>query len=74
MNSAKIEDVICGMHVDPAKAAWTSAFGGRTYYFCSKSCKAGFDAGPARYVPMTFAHWPSGTHPTIRTSARPGPL
>jgi Cu+-exporting ATPase len=36
-------DVVCGMQIDPAKAAGTSEFNGKTYYFCSKSCKAKFD-------------------------------
>lgn len=39
-------DVICGMQVDPAKAAGTSEYQGKTYYFCSKGCKAKFDAKP----------------------------
>jgi Cu+-exporting ATPase len=44
------KDVVCGMQVDPAKAAGTSEHGGKTYYFCSKGCKAKFDANPAQYV------------------------
>jgi Cu+-exporting ATPase len=43
-------DVVCGMQVDPAKAAGTSEYHGRTYYFCSKGCKAKFDANPSQYV------------------------
>jgi len=43
-------DVVCGMQVDPAKAAWTSEYQGKTYYFCSTSCKAKFDANPSQYV------------------------
>ena len=44
------KDVVCGMDVDPAKAAGTSQYKGKTYYFCSKSCKAKFDANPGQYV------------------------
>jgi YHS domain-containing protein len=44
------KDVVCGMEVDPAKAAGTSHVNGKTYYFCSKGCKATFDADPARYT------------------------
>jgi Cu+-exporting ATPase len=44
------KDVICGMQVDPAKAAGTSQYNGKTYYFCSKGCKAKFDADPAKYA------------------------
>ena len=43
------KDVVCGMQVDPAKAAGSSLFNGKTYYFCSKGCKAKFDANPAQY-------------------------
>jgi YHS domain-containing protein len=44
------QDVVCGMQVDPAKAAGTSEYNGKTYYFCSKGCKAKFDANPAQYA------------------------
>ena len=44
------KDVVCGMQVDPAKAAATSEYNGKTYYFCSKACKVKFDANPAQYV------------------------
>ena len=44
------KDVVCGMQVDPAKAAGTSEFKGKTYYFCSNGCKAKFDANPAQYA------------------------
>ena len=44
------EDVVCGMQVDPAEAAGTSQHGGKTYYFCSKACKARFDANPDHYT------------------------
>jgi YHS domain-containing protein len=44
------KDVVCGMQVDPAKAAGTSDFNGKTYYFCSKGCKAKFDANPTQYA------------------------
>ncbi len=43
-------DVVCGMQVDPAKAAATSEYNGKTYYFCSEVCKAKFDATPGQYV------------------------
>jgi P-type Cu+ transporter len=43
-------DVVCGMQVDPAKAAGSSQVGGKTYYFCSKACKTKFDADPSKYT------------------------
>ena len=44
------KDVVCGMNVEPAKAAGRSEYQGRTYYFCSLGCKKKFDANPAQYV------------------------
>ena len=43
-------DVVCGMEVDPNKAAASSQVNGKTYYFCSTSCKQKFDANPSQYV------------------------
>ena len=43
-------DVVCGMDVDPAKAAATSEFKGKTYYFCATACKNKFDAEPQKYA------------------------
>lgn len=43
-------DVVCGMDVDPAKAAATSEYNGKTYYFCAKACKNKFDADPQKYA------------------------
>ncbi|MGH9629513.1 MAG: heavy metal translocating P-type ATPase [Bryobacteraceae bacterium] len=43
-------DVVCGMQVDPAKAAATSEYQGRMYYFCSPGCKKKFDADPAQFL------------------------
>lgn len=38
-------DPICGMSVDPARAAGESVKDGRTFYFCSRGCKQRFDTG-----------------------------
>jgi P-type Cu+ transporter len=46
----RVTDPVCGMTIDPADAAGTSEFGGRTIYFCSTHCKAKFDADPASYM------------------------
>src|SRR5699024_4338439 len=37
-------DPVCGMTVDPMRAAAVSERDGKTYYFCSQSCKERFDA------------------------------
>ena len=44
------KDVVCGMQVDPNRAAGSSEYQGKTYYFCSTSCKTKFDANPKHYV------------------------
>jgi Cu+-exporting ATPase len=44
------KDVVCGMQVDPAKAAGSSEYKGKTYYFCAKVCKTKFDANPEQYL------------------------
>ncbi len=47
---AQATDPVCGMQVDPATAAGTSAHKGTRYYFCSLGCKRQFDRDPQRYV------------------------
>ncbi|MBS0208053.1 MAG: cadmium-translocating P-type ATPase [Planctomycetes bacterium] len=43
-------DPVCGMRVEPARAAATVDHAGQTYYFCSKSCAQKFQATPTRYL------------------------
>ncbi len=43
-------DPVCGMKVDPAKAAGDAEYLGKRYFFCSKSCVTKFKANPASYV------------------------
>ncbi len=47
---AKAVDPVCGMTVDPAKAAATLSHDGTTYYFCSAHCAKSFQANPAEFV------------------------
>lgn len=44
---AKVKDPICGMMIDPARAAGKSEHDGVVTYFCSLGCKAKFDAAHA---------------------------
>ena len=66
--STTTTDPVCGMPVDPATARHTSAYEGRTYYFCSPGCKGAFDADPRRYASAReaadtgTAHDGHGTH------------
>lgn len=50
------KDPICGMGVDPKKAAGKSEYNGKTYYFCSLSCKRSFDKDPEKFVNQTHSH------------------
>jgi len=46
-------DPVCGMTVDPARAAAAVEHDGITYYFCSKGCAAKFNADPGKYLSGT---------------------
>jgi Cu+-exporting ATPase len=48
-------DPVCGMAVDPARAASTAEHAGNTYGFCSKDCAAKFRAAPDRYLGASAA-------------------
>ena len=52
MNSTSIaeKDPVCGMTVDPAKAAGSKEYQGTTYFFCGKGCVAKFHAAPGKYL------------------------
>ena len=43
-------DPVCGMTVDPAKAAATVEQDGARYFFCSQGCAAKFRAEPGKYL------------------------
>ena len=47
---AKQTDPVCGMQIEESDAAGTSEHHGRTYYFCSTSCKDKFDESPDNYA------------------------
>ena len=44
------KDPICGMKVDEKKAAGSSSYSSKTYYFCSPFCKNEFDKNPTKYA------------------------
>ena len=43
-------DPVCGMRVEPAKAAGQHQHGGKTYYFCSNHCLEKFRAEPEKFL------------------------
>ncbi len=43
-------DPVCGMNVDPQKAAARAEYGGKTYFFCSVHCAEKFKTAPESYA------------------------
>src|SRR5215471_1477430 len=76
-----MQDPVCGMIVDPRKAAGTEVYNGVTYAFCSPHCLEKFRAHPAQYVtsthdthrgaPVVGAVYTCPMHPEVRQN-RPG--
>src|ERR1700676_1021511 len=44
------KDPVCGMTVDPSKAAAKQEFRGNAYYFCSKRCAERFAKEPDKFL------------------------
>ena len=53
--SAMVTDPVCGMRVDPKRAAARADFEGATYYFCSDACRERFEMSPDDYVARVTA-------------------
>lgn len=49
--SPQAKDPVCGMDVDPQHSAFASVYRGRTYHFCSVSCRDKFEHSPEKYIP-----------------------
>jgi Cu+-exporting ATPase len=43
-------DPVCKMTVNEKKAAATSEYKGKKYYFCAMGCKKAFDKDPEKYL------------------------
>ena len=78
------KDPVCGMSVDPARAAGEHEHQGRTYYFCSRHCLEEFRAHPQQYLggavvqlmpaaprPAPAALYPCPMHPEV-VQSQPG--
>lgn len=44
------KDPVCDMQIEQEKAAATSTYKGKTYYFCSKGCAAEFQENPGKFI------------------------
>ncbi|HET8923492.1 MAG TPA: heavy metal translocating P-type ATPase [Candidatus Acidoferrum sp.] len=49
-STSKHKDPVCGMTVDPAKAAGKVEHGGKTFYFCSARCAERFSLEPGKFL------------------------
>ena len=62
----RVLDPVCGMTIDPERAAGRTDYNGQTYYFCSKRCLERFEADPEAFLA------PAGTAtPAAGTVATP---
>jgi heavy metal translocating P-type ATPase len=71
-------DPVCGMTVDPAKAAAQVEHAGKTYYFCAAGCAKKFSANPGQYLrrAASGASQPSPFHihqPAVVSATLPAP-
>ena len=65
----KIEtDPVCGMRVQPDKAAARRVYAGKTYYFCAEGCAKKFEAAPQKYLGVEAT---PGNAPTSTTARAP---
>ncbi len=46
----RVLDPVCGMRIDPARAAATVRHGGVAYHFCSEGCARRFQASPSHFI------------------------
>jgi YHS domain-containing protein len=58
------KDPVCGMTVDPQQAGAEALCEGKTYYFCSTSCRDKFEQAPEKYVGASAqsGHQQGGNH------------
>ncbi len=71
--SETVQDPVCGMTVDPAKAVHHAEHAGHPYHFCSAGCRTKFIANPEQYLdarkPVAApagAIWTCPMHPEVR--------
>ncbi len=71
-------DPVCGMKVEPEKAAAQMVYQEQTYYFCSTKCHAKFESNPAAYLgkdrEASVAAAPPHHHESLVTAQSPTPV
>jgi Cu+-exporting ATPase len=63
------KDPVCGMSVDPAKAASTAEYDGKLHHFCSRGCGERFRKDPARY--LSSSHKPAAMTGMVQIGGSP---
>ncbi|MGH9787444.1 MAG: HAD-IC family P-type ATPase, partial [Candidatus Acidiferrales bacterium] len=63
-----VKDPVCGMMVDPARAAGKHDYRGKTYYFCNPRCREKFRAEPEKYLSPSLVSFGG---PAAPASAQP---
>ncbi|MFC2001887.1 heavy metal translocating P-type ATPase [Chloroflexota bacterium] len=48
--TAMVIDPVCKMEIEESKAAATTDYNGKKYYFCAIGCKKAFDENPEKYL------------------------
>jgi Cu+-exporting ATPase len=63
----RVTDPVCGMSVEPESAAGSYEFEGKTYYFCSQSCRQRFEGDPSKFLksPEVVQLIPISTAPKV---------
>lgn len=57
------KDPVCGMTIEPAKAAGQMVHAGNTYYFCSAQCQKTFQENLQKYAtPQSASGTGHGCH------------
>jgi Cu+-exporting ATPase len=63
------KDPVCGMNVDPLKAAASVGYEGKLYHFCSRGCAEKFKAYPEKYLSPNYK--PGGMSAIVQLGAKP---
>ena len=63
------KDPVCGMSVDPSKAAASVEYEGKLYHFCSRGCAEKFKAYPEKYLSPNYK--PGGMGAMVQLGAKP---
>ena len=64
-------DPICGMYVEPERAAGSGVYSGETYYFCSRRCLAKFKEDPEKFMKSPAAVHAAHSHGHAHEHAAP---